>query len=173
MVAANPNMDSTVGKLPAGSPVIRIIYNGGQTKVLNIQNCRTLDDIMTNVLRKLSLPEGQARNYCFWNFDGTGRDLNGSHRIENAELVRFCSEPFEDNERGRLILRKRHAGEPDEEELRKAASITLEEQHEEHQKALQQNKGGSIQKLTKLTGESWKDVSHPAVTSDLPRASTT
>ena len=157
----NPIMDSTVGKLPAGSPVIRVIYSGGQTKVLDIKNCKTLEDIFACVLRKLSLPENQARNHCFWNLDGSGQDLNNTHRLSDNELLRLCSEPYDKNERGRLILRKRHAGEPDEEELRKASSIAMEEQNEMHANALSSNNARSIGKVQKLTGESWNDVSYP------------
>ena len=146
-------MDSTVGRLINGQPVIRVIYNGGQTKVLDIKNCKILDDIILTVLKKLSLPMDMARNYCFWTLDGTGQDMNNSHRLTESELMRLCSEPFDKNERGRLILRKKHAGEPDEEELRKASSIALEEQNELHADAVRNNKPPSQEKIQKLTGK--------------------
>lgn len=151
------NMDSTVGKLPNGSPCIRVIYGGGQTKVLDIKNCRTIEEIVTSILRKLSLPENQGRNYCFWNLEGTGQDLSNCRRLTEKELVLLCSEPYDKNERGRLILRKRHAGEPEDEELRKAASIAMEEQNEMHVNATTANNSRSQAKVQKLTGE----VSHP------------
>ena len=146
-------MDSTVGRLINGQPVIRVIYNGGQTKVLDIKNCKTLEDVTLTVLKKLSLPIDMARNYCFWNLDGTGTDLNNTHRLTDSELMKICSEPFDKNERGRLILRKKHAGEPDEEELRKASSIAMEEQNELHADAIRNNKGPSQEKIQKLTGQ--------------------
>lgn len=157
----NPGMDSTVGKLPVGSPVIRVIYGGGQTKVLDIKNCRTLDEIVSSILRKLSLSENQGRNYYFWNLEGTGQDIKSSHRLTEVELVRLCSEPYDKNERGRIILRKKHAGEPDEEELRKAASIAMEEQNEMHANAISSNNPRSHAKVESLTGETWKGVSYP------------
>ena len=153
----NTLTDSTVGKLPNGTPVIRVIYGGGQTKVLDIKNCRTLDEIVSSILRKLSLPENQGRNYYFWNLEGTGQDLTNCHRLSESELVRLCSEPYDKHERGRLILRKKHAGEPDDEELRKAASIAMEEQNEMHANAIVANNSRSQAKVQKLTGE----VSHP------------
>ncbi|KAK4691695.1 mitogen-activated protein kinase kinase kinase, partial [Lecanoromycetidae sp. Uapishka_2] len=104
----NPAMDSTVGKLPVGQPVIRVIYGGGQTKVLDIKNY-----------------------------------------------------PFDRNERGRLILRKRHAGEPEEEELRKAASIAMEEQNEIHANAVGANNPRSQLKVQKITGETLNDLAYP------------
>lgn len=149
----NPSADSTVGKLPIGSPVIRVIYGGGQTKVLDTKNCRTLEEIVSSILRKLGLPENQGRNYCFWNLEGTGQDMNNSRRIPETELVRLCSEPYDRNERGRLILRKRHAGPPEEEELRKAASIAMEEQNEAHANAVSANNGRNKGKLVQITGE--------------------
>ena len=158
----NPGMDSTVGKLPVGSPVIRVIYNGGQTKVLDIKNCKTLEEIVLSVLKKLNLPENQSRNYCFWNLDGSGQDLSNTHRLNDAELMRFCLDPYDKNERGRLILRKRHAGEPDEEELRKASAIAMEEQNEMHANAINANNSRSQLKVQKLTGETpWSDGSNP------------
>lgn len=149
----NPSADSTVGKLPIGSPVIRVIYGGGQTKVLDTKNCRTLEEIVSSILRKLGLPENQGRNYCFWNLEGTGQDMNNSRRIPETELVRLCSEPYDRNERGRLILRKRHAGPPEEEELRKAASIAMEEQNEAHANAISANNSRNKGKLIQITGE--------------------
>ena len=76
------------------------------------------------------------RNHCFWNLDGSGQDLNNIHRPSDNELLQLCSEPYDENEGGRLILRKRYAGEPDEEESWKASSIAIEEQKEMHVAAL-------------------------------------
>jgi mitogen-activated protein kinase kinase kinase len=157
----NPGMDSTVGKLPVGQPVIRVIYGGGQTKVLDIKNCKTLEDVVASVLRKLSLPETQIRNYCFWNLDGSGQDLSNTHRLSDNDLLRICSDPYDRNERGRLILRKRHAGEPEEEELRKAASIAMEEQNEMQINTLNTNNPRSQLKIQKLTGETLNDLAYP------------
>lgn len=150
--AAGGTTDSTVGRLRNGLPVIRVIYSGGQTKVLDIRSCNTLEDVVISVLKKLSLSPEMARNYCFWTLDGTGQDLNTTHKLTDAELMRLCSEPFDRNERGRLILRKKHAGEPEEDELRKASSIALEEQNEMHAIAIANNKDRSQVKIQKLTG---------------------
>lgn len=148
-------LESTVGRLGNGQPIIRVIYQGGQTKALDIRGCKTLEDVIKEVLKKLNLPVDMSRNYCFWTLDGTGQDLNNSHKLTDAELLRLCSEPFDRNERGRLILRKKHAGEPDEEELRKASGIALEEQNEMHAAAVASQKGASIIKLEKLTGKTY------------------
>lgn len=158
---SNNPADSTVSKLTMGSPYIRVIYTGGQTKMLDIKSCRTLEDVVLSVLRKLSLPITESsRNYCFWTLDGIGQDLNQSHRLTDVELMRLCTEPFDRYERGRLILRRRNAGEPDEDELRKASSIAIEEQNEIYYNAVSAN-GRSKSKLNKLTGEKWDDVSYP------------
>ncbi|KAL8736980.1 MAG: hypothetical protein Q9181_002148 [Wetmoreana brouardii] len=146
--------DSTVGKLPMG-PVIRVIYNGGQTKVLDIKNCRTAEEIMLNVLRKLNLPEKQTRNHCFYLLNGVDPDLAHCHRLSDDELVRICTDLYR-SDRGRLILRKIHMGEPDEEELRKAASISTEEYMDS---ALATNLEQSKGKVQQITGEDWE--AHP------------
>ncbi|KAI4194904.1 MAG: hypothetical protein LQ346_003595 [Caloplaca aetnensis] len=153
-----PVVDSTVGKLPM-SPVIRVIYNGGQTKVLDIKNCRTAEEIMLNVLRKLSLPERQTKNHCFYLLNGIDPNLAHCHRLSDDELVRVCTDLYR-SDRGRLILRKIHAGEPDEDELRKAASISTEEHMDTQQaQAIATNLDQSKGKVQQLTGEDWD--AHP------------
>ncbi|CAO1603923.1 ATP binding [Xanthoria calcicola] len=152
--------DSTVGKLPMG-PVIRVIYNGGQTKVLDIKNCRTAEEIMLNVLRKLNLPEKQTKNHCFYLLSGVEPSLAHCHRLTDDEVVRVCNDLYR-SDRGRLILRKIHAGEPDDEELRKAASISTEENMDAQQsQAIATNLEQSKTKVQQLTGEDWD--SHPPV----------
>lgn len=155
-----PVVDSTVGKLPM-SPVIRVIYNGGQTKVLDIKNCKTAEEIMLNVLRKLNLPERQTKNHCFYLLNGIDPNLAHCYRLSDDELVRICTDLYR-SDRGRLILRKIHAGEPDEEELRKAASISTEEHMDSQQaQAIATNLDQSKGKLQQLTGEDWD--AHPLV----------
>lgn len=153
-----PVVDSTIGKLPM-TPVIRVIYNGGQTKVLDIKNCKTAEEIMLNVLRKLNLPERQTKNHCFYLLNGIDPNLAHCHRLSDDELLRICSD-LHRSERGRLILRKIHAGEPDEEELRKAASISTEEHMDSQQAhAIATNLDQSKDKVKQLTGEDWD--AHP------------
>ncbi|KAL8829479.1 MAG: hypothetical protein Q9170_006151 [Blastenia crenularia] len=150
-----PILDSTVGKLPLG-PVIRVIYNGGQTKVLDIKNCRTAEEIMLNVLRKLNLPEKHTKNYCFYLLNGMDPNVAHCHRLSDDELVRVCTDLYR-SDRGRLILRKIHAGEPDEEELRKAASISTEEHMDPQQaQAIAANFDQSKTKVQQLTGVDWE-----------------
>ncbi|KAL8764199.1 MAG: hypothetical protein Q9184_000168 [Pyrenodesmia sp. 2 TL-2023] len=153
-----PFVDSTVGKLPL-SPVIRVIYNGGQTKVLDIKNCRTAEEIMLSVLRKLGLPERQTKNHCFYLLNGIDPNLAHCHRLSDDELVRVCTDLYR-SDRGRIILRKIHAGEPDEDELRKAASISTEEHMDTQQaQAIATNLDQSKGKVQQLTGEDWD--AHP------------
>ncbi|MCJ1247238.1 ATP binding [Trapelia coarctata] len=154
---SNLSMDSTMGKLPSGQPVIRVIYNNGQSKVLNIGGCNSSDEIILTVLRKLGLPENHVKNYCFYILDGVDPNTENCRRLSDAELARICL----DNtrvERGRLILRKIHAGEPDMEQLRKAAGISLEELNETHQNAIANNNTRNQIKIQKLTGEPWAAV---------------
>lgn len=148
----NPSMDATVGKLTAGLPHIRVIYNSGQTKVLDIKNCSSPDQIMINVLKKLGLNEQHSRSYCFYTLNGTNPDPANCYRLSDAELVRVCRDMI-GSDRGRLILRKIHAGEPNDEELRKAASISVDESIAINSK--------SSRKLQKIAGESWETISNP------------
>jgi mitogen-activated protein kinase kinase kinase len=157
----NPSIDGlTLGSLPANSPVVRIIHAEGQTKVLNIKSCKTVDDIMVKALRKVNIPETQLRNYCFYVLDGLEPDPAQCRRLSEAELMKICDGPNR-SDRNRLILRKINAGEPDLDEVERAAQLALEESQTLHNNALLANNMRNQLKLQKLTGESWKDIRQP------------
>ncbi|KAJ5562868.1 Sterile alpha motif type 1 [Penicillium sp. DV-2018c] len=157
----NPSLDAlTMGPLPSNSPVIRVIYTGGQTKVLDIRNCRTPDEVILRVLRKLQLPEHQFRNYCFYVLDGLEPELSNCRKLTEQELMEIC-DGFNKSERGRLILRKIHAGEPAEDELRRASQLAYEESQATHQQALNNSNQRQKHKIQQLTGESWHNIKQP------------
>ncbi|KAJ5524411.1 hypothetical protein N7513_009533 [Penicillium frequentans] len=154
----NPSLDGlTMGPLPPNSPVIRVIYTGGQTKVLDIRHCKTPDEVMVGVLKKLQLPEHQYRNYCFYVLDGLDPDLANCRRLTESELMEIC-EGVSKSERGRLILRKIHAGEPDGDELRRASQLAVDESSVTHQIALNRSNRRNQHKIQQLTGESWQVI---------------
>ena len=157
----NPSIDGlTLGSLPANSPVVRIIYAGGQTKALNIKHCKTVDDVMVVVLKKLNIPEAHFRNYCFYVLDGLEPDPAHCRRLSDSEMMKICDGPHR-SERNRLILRKINAGEPDIEDVEKSALLALEETQTLHKNALSINNMRNQIKLQKLTGESWNDIRQP------------
>jgi mitogen-activated protein kinase kinase kinase len=156
----NPSIDGlTLGSLPANSPVVRIIYAGGQTKVLSIKHCKNVDDVMATLLKKLSVPESQFRNFCLYVLDGLEPDPANCRRLLDSEVMKICDGPNR-SERNRLILRKINAGEPDLEDLQKASLLAIEETQTLHDHALSINLRKQI-KLEKLTGESWNDIRQP------------
>ncbi|EEP79507.1 hypothetical protein UREG_04353 [Uncinocarpus reesii 1704] len=156
-----PSIDGlTMSSLPPNSPVIRVIYTGGQTKVLNVKHCKTADDVMLAVLRKLLLPESHFRNYCFYVLDGLDPDPANCRRISDAELMQLCDGSGR-AERGRLILKKLHAGEPDAEELQRSAQLAMDENQVAHINALSTTNVRNQIKLQKLTGESWHNIRQP------------
>ncbi|PGG99793.1 STE/STE11 protein kinase [Helicocarpus griseus UAMH5409] len=157
----NPSMDGiTMSSLPPNSPVIRVIHSGGQTKVLNIKHCKTSEDIIICVLRKLLLPESHYKNYCFYTLDGLDPIPGNCRRLTDSELLKIC-DGANRSERGRLILRKIHAGEPEPEELQRAAQIALDESQTAHLNALSGTNVRNQIKLQKLTGESWHNIRQP------------
>lgn len=157
----NSSIDGlTPGGLPTGSPVIKIIHNGGQTKVVNIKSCRTAEDVTAMVLKKLLLPETHFRNYCFYVLSGIEPDPANCRRVSDSELMRICNEATR-SERNRLILRKINDGPPDLEEIRKAAKIAADESQVLHNHALSTNNMRNQIKLQKLTGESWHHIQAP------------
>jgi mitogen-activated protein kinase kinase kinase len=149
-----------MGPLPANSPVIRVIYTGGQTKALNVKNCKTPEEVMIYVLKKLQLPETQYRNYCFYVLDGLEPDPVNCRRVTDSELMRIC-DGSNKSERGRLILRKIHAGEPDGDELRRASQLALDESQVTHLNALSSSNPRNQLKIQQLTGESWHNIKQP------------
>lgn len=157
----------TMGKFPPKSPIIRVIYSGGQTKVLNIKNCKTADEIILHVLRKMQLSENLVKNYCFYILDGMQANPANCRRLYDAELVRICSD-LTRAERYRLILRKIHAGEPDDDELRRAAQIALEEHNETYGNAVISNNTRSQLKIQKVMGEPWASVRYPLSPAPVP-----
>ena len=154
----NPAADSTVGPLPAGQSTIRVIYGLGQSKVLEVKNCKTAEDIMLNVLRKLHNREDNPRNYCLYTIGE--QDPPECRRIPDSELPRICFDP-NGKERGRLILRKLHAGEPEEDEVRKAVNIRQEEHYEKYARAIYENPPNSRTKIKEITGEDWNTIAQP------------
>ncbi|PGH23400.1 STE/STE11 protein kinase [Polytolypa hystricis UAMH7299] len=157
----NASIDGvTMSSLPANAPVIRVIHTGGQTKVLNVKHCKTPDDVIICVLKKLLLPESHYQNYCFWVLDGLDPNPANCRRLSEAELLEIC-EGSSRSERGRLILRKVHAGEPDSDELYRAAQLAVDESQAAHLNALSNSNVRNQIKLQKLTGESWHNIRQP------------
>lgn len=150
----------TMGSLLSNAPVIRVIYTGGQTKVLDIKHCKTPDEIILCVLRKLQLPEHQYRNYCFYVLDGLEPNPSNSRRLSDNELMEIC-ENYHRSERGRLILRKIHAGEPDADEIHRASQLALDESQVAHMNALSSSNMRNQMKIQQLTGESWHNIRQP------------
>lgn len=149
----------TMGPLPK-SPVIRVIYTGGQTKVLNIRHCKTPDEIILCVLKKLQLPEHQYRNYCFYVLDGLEPEQSNCRRLSDSELMEVC-EAYNRSERGRLILRMIHAGKPDLDELRRASQLAFDESQITHNNALNSSNSKNQMKIQQLTGEAWQKIMRP------------
>jgi mitogen-activated protein kinase kinase kinase len=157
---SNYASDPIVSKLPANMPMVRVIYNGGQTKVVDIKDCKTGDQIILATLRKLGLPESQVKNHCFYTADEFCQEPDFCRRLTESEMTRLCTD-LSRPERGRLILRKIHAGEPTYEELEKARSINQEEINENHKMAIAANSSRNIAKVAKLTGESFNSMQYP------------
>lgn len=148
---------SLMAALPQGQDVIRVIWNGGVTKVVKIADCNTCEEVMRVTLRKFALREDHDRNYCFWILAGVDPDPKQCRRLGDTELWRIIKDQKRP-ERNRLILRRVPSGEPGEKELQRAASIAMEEAQQYHNQGL-----GNIQdkrsqeKVQRILGESWNE----------------
>lgn len=157
------NLNTTMisGSLPSHKPLIRVIFETGRSSVVNIEGFQTAEDIVRITLKKGALNEGHCRSYCFYVLDGTDPNPTFCRKIGDAELVKLCNERTR-SERGRLILRKIHAGEPEGEQLRAAARIAEQQLPSPPAIEIQQpQKSRSQLKIEKLTGEPLAAVSYP------------
>ncbi|KAF2447217.1 Ste11-type MAPKK kinase [Karstenula rhodostoma CBS 690.94] len=150
--------------LPSDKAVVRVIYDTGRSSVINIEGCKTADEIMLKTLRKGQLNESHLKNYCFYILDGPEPKPELCHRLSDIEVIRLCKDSNR-HERGRLILRKIHTGEPEEDQLKAAAGIY---QQQYQQQNIQQTHNiilptseRSKKKIQEITGESLAAVSYP------------
>jgi mitogen-activated protein kinase kinase kinase len=116
---------STNSILPIDKPLIRVIFDTGRSCVVNIDNCISVEEIMLKTLRKGNLNESHVKNHCFYVLDGMDPNPALCRRINDAEVMRICNDRSR-QERNRLILRKIHQGEPDEEQLKTAANMAAQ-----------------------------------------------
>lgn len=151
-----------MSSLPYDQDVIRVIYSGGETKVVKIAGCKSCDELMRMTLLKFNLRSDHDRNYCFYTLAGVEPDPEHCRRLHDNELWRIIKDPKRP-ERNRLILRKKALGEPGDAELQRAARIALEEATATHNRALESkdNKRSQL-KVQKLMGENWDSgLQHP------------
>ncbi|KAK8165565.1 MAP kinase-like protein [Phyllosticta citrichinensis] len=160
-VRASPSQDASTNSstLPADKALIRVIFDNGRSSVIGIDGARTADDIMLRVLRKGALNEAHLKNYCFYVLDGTEPNPALCRKLSDVELLRVCTDRTR-MERNRLILRKVHAGEPEDDQLKASASIASQQQEYRPNAILPSSKHSQL-KVEKLTGESLAAVTYP------------
>ena len=158
-VRGNPSVDSATNSavLPSDKALIRVIFDSGRSSVVNIENCKNADEIMLKALKKGQLNESHVKNYCFYVLDAPEPNPRLCRRLTDMELVRLCSDRTR-HERGRLIIRKIHMGEPEDDQLKAAAAIY---QQQSFQNVFVPSSNRSQTKIEKITGESLAAVSYP------------
>ncbi|KUI59825.1 Serine/threonine-protein kinase STE11 [Cytospora mali] len=151
---------SLMAALPQNQDVIRVISTGGVTKVVKIADCKNCAEVMRVTLRKFGLREDHERNYCFWVLGGIDPDPNMCRRLGDTELWKIIKDEKRP-ERNRLILRRVPAGEPGHGELERAAAIAMEENQQNHHRALDSISNRSQMKVQKVLGEDWEAIKPP------------
>ncbi|KAI4730105.1 Pkinase-domain-containing protein [Aureobasidium sp. EXF-10728] len=164
-IRSSPSVDNLAthsSALPADKALIRVIFDSGRSSMINIEGCETADDIVLKTLKKGALNENHVKNFCFYLLDGLNPDPKYCRRLGDTELLRICNDRVR-GERGRLMLRKIHAGEPEGEQLRIAAKIAGKEAPSPPAIEVQQpiNKSKSHLKIEQLIGEPLAAVSYP------------
>jgi mitogen-activated protein kinase kinase kinase len=161
-VRASPSVTDATNSaiLPHDKALVRVIYDGGRTSVVNIEGCKTAEEVMLKTLSKGHLNTAHVKNYCFYILNSSEADPSLSERLSDIELFRLVKDANR-HERGRLILRKVHAGEPDEDQLKAAAGIYHQQNFQQTQTVYVPTSNRSQIKIEKLTGESLAAVSYP------------
>ncbi|KAF2463489.1 protein kinase byr2 [Lindgomyces ingoldianus] len=161
-VRGTPSFDSATNSaiLPHDKALIRVIYDTGRTSVVNIEGFKSADDIILKTLKKGLLNEAHVKNYCFYVLDGVDPNPALCRRLTDGELVRLCNDRNR-HERGRLILRKIHTGEPEDDQLKTAAGIYQQQALQQTQNIIVPASSRSQIKIEKITGESLAAVSYP------------
>jgi len=149
--ASFDNLSGHSTALPTDKPLIRVVYDNGQSSVVNISGCKTADEIVVKTLKKGLLNEQHLRNYCFYILEGIDPSPSNCRKLGESELVRICNDRS-GTDRGRLIFRRIQAGIPDGEQLRVAASLA-EQQPVSPSAYDHPNKSRSQLKVEKLIGE--------------------
>lgn len=159
-VRASPSFDSATNSamLPSDKALIRVIYDTGRSSVVNIEGCKTADEIILKTLKKGQLNEAHVKSYCFYVLEGPEPNPSLCHRLSDIEVIRLCKDANR-LERGRLILRKIHTGEPEEDQLRTAAAIY--QQQTQQSKVYLPTSERSQNKIQGIFGESLEAVSYP------------
>lgn len=161
-VRASPSLDSATNSsiLPPDKALIRVIFDNGRSSVVSIEGCKTAEDIILRTLRKGQLNEAHVKNYCFYILDGSEPNPALCRRLNDIELIRICTDRTR-MEKGRLILRKIHTGEPEDDQLKTAANIYQQQQLQQSQNIILPASNRSQLKIEKITGESLAAVSYP------------
>ncbi|OJD35955.1 ste ste11 protein kinase [Diplodia corticola] len=157
----SPSQDASTNSsaLPTDKALIRVIYDNGRSSVIDVKGFRSAEDIMLQVLRKGTLNEAHVKNYCFYVLDGAEPNPALCRKLSDVELMRVCNDRSR-MERNRLILRKVHAGEPEDDQLKAAANIAAQQHSQLNPTILPSTARGQL-KIEKLTGESLAAVSYP------------
>lgn len=157
---ASPSFDMTMTNSSILPPdLIRVIYDNARSSVVSIDGCKSAEDVIFRTLRKGNLNETHVKNHCFYVLDGLEPNPAACRRLPDYELLRICTKG-NGAERGRLILRKIHSGEPEEDQLRTAAGIALQQVQQEQSFKVPVNELNR-KKVEKLTGEPLPAISYP------------
>ncbi|KAH9875264.1 hypothetical protein J1614_004755 [Plenodomus biglobosus] len=162
-VRGAPSVDSATNSaiLPQDKALVRVIYDGGRTSVVNIEGCKSAEEVMLKTLTKGHLNIAHVKNYCFYILNSSEPDPSLSERLSDMEVYRLVKDANR-HERGRLILRKVHAGEPEEDQLKAAAGIYQQQNYQQTSNNIYVPTSNRSQiKIEKLTGESLAAVSYP------------
>lgn len=131
------------------SNCVKFIGEEGQTRIVNIVDCKDTSMILEKALKKFGLitaitmdPADRIDNYCVF----ITADVGPARQLDDNELLEICQDPNRP-ERERLILKRRDTA-PSIAEFRRAQKIADEQQGNLKDQAMVNN----ISKLKKIGG---------------------
>lgn len=145
----NSSLDNsfTLGT-PLGKGMMRVLYGDTLTKVISIAGCVTVDQVMRLTLKKFSLPEEQAGNYCFW---AQAPGDPGPRRLGDMELWNIL-QGEDQPERNRLILQRVQSEEPKADQFSKYIPVSIYDEDDMEPMTMERK---SHKKVRKVLGDEW------------------
>jgi len=140
--------------------LIRVIYENGSSSIFEVDTLKNAEEVITRALQKGKLNESHVKNHCLWVLMGVEADSNQCRKLGDVEIMRICGDKSR-VERERLMLRKIHAGEPEGEQLKSAANISIQQMQKSQSLTAAVNPSRSRDKLEKVTGEALPSLTYP------------
>ncbi|KAI9720508.1 MAG: ATP binding [Chrysothrix sp. TS-e1954] len=158
--ASRSGRSNTSTRLPLDKHTVKIIFDDGRSHYVDVENCRSADEVVVRTLRQAGGSEQNPRKYCFHVLNGTEANYTNCRKLSDQELLKICSDRSRP-ERERLIFRKISLGEPEGVQLMAAAQVAKEQRQQSTPPSAIDSATRSQRKLQNILGESLPSLTYP------------